>query len=114
MANEANLELSNLVRWIADNRAVWDFLTDNYNADLDYENYIFLLQKLVAEKKVVFAALMITKIKHNCFINAALVNTIAVCIEQAGTLNENLLELFIRELRRCVTEKNALEAEMPI
>lgn len=43
MANDANLELSNLVRWIADNRAVWDFLTDNYNADLDYENYIFLL-----------------------------------------------------------------------
>lgn len=114
MANEANLELSNLVRWIADNQAVWDFLTDNYNADLDYENYILLLEKLIAEKKVVFAALMITKIKHNCFINAALVNTIAVCIEQAGAIKESLLELFISELKRCVTEKKALKTEMPI
>lgn len=114
MANDANLELSNLVRWIADNRAVWDFLTDNYNADLDYENYIFLLEKLIAEKKVVFAALMITKVKHNCFVNAALVNTIAAYIKQADTLKESLLELFIRELRRCVVEKKALETEMPV
>lgn len=114
MANETNKELSDLVRWIAGNRAVWDFLTDDYNADLNYENYILLLEKLVAENRVVFAALMISKVKHNFFVNAALVNTIALYLEQAGTLKEDLLELFLNELKLRVKEKNAQETEMLI
>lgn len=108
MIKKENEKVSNIIRWIRRNEAIWGVLCGDYWFDFTIGDFIDMLEKATREEMYEFALILIAKLDQCEHMDEAITNVIINRINEPN-LNIGIIMECIKEFKLIATQKGIME-----